>query len=180
MNSPAQKDYSKSSVNETQVKELLLQYPNASGYELCCIYNKTTDKKISRSAMFRALCRLGPRQPKEKDLFAEKFRLKVAQAYECGSNTQEEIAKLFNINTGTVAKYWQQYKKVNNIDTLTYGRSRKILVKEVQIKELVLQYPDATIEELRYIYNKTADKKINNKINNKIIFLFFEKNVFSS
>lgn len=62
----------KPAINEKQmwrIKELVLQQPDASLKELCSRYNRTRNKKIGVTIMFRAICSLGFRR-KKKSLYA--------------------------------------------------------------------------------------------------------------
>ena len=76
----------KPAINEGQlwrIKELVLQQPDASLKELCSRYNKTRNKKIGITIMFRAICNLGFRR-KKKSLYAaqqDKPEIKKTEKY---------------------------------------------------------------------------------------------------
>jgi transposase len=91
------------------------------------------------------------------------LRLRVIKACERGDGSKKEIAKAFDLGIRTVARYWKQYKERGSVLPAEYKRGAKPAVDEKQmlrIKELVLQWPDASLNELCRRYNKSRNKKI--------------------
>ena len=95
--------------------------------------------------------------------YSSDLRIRAIKAYENGSGSQKEIAKLFNLGVITFARYWKRYKETGGVSPLEYKRGRKPAVNEKQalrIRELVLRQPDASLSELCRSYNQARNKKI--------------------
>jgi len=100
------------------------------------------------------------------------LRLRVVKAYENSKKTQKEIAELFGLGIATFNRYWKQYKKTGDVAPSDYKRGRKPKVGEKQIlriKKLVLQQPDASLNELCQCYNRSRKEKIGTSIMSRAI-----------
>lgn len=99
--------------------------------------------------------------------YSTDLRSRVVNAYKKGNATQKEIAKLFGIGIATFNRYWKQYKETGDIIPAEYKRGRKPSINEKQmlrIKKLVLQKPDASINELCQSYNRGRNKQVGTTI----------------
>ena len=95
--------------------------------------------------------------------YSTDLRLRVINAYEKGKKTQKEIAELFGLGIATFNRYWKQYKETGDVTPAEYKRGRKAAVDKKQmfrIKELILQKPDASLNELCQRYNRARNEKI--------------------
>jgi transposase len=119
---------------------------------------------------------IGPHNRYEENMAAPyslDLRLRAVKAYESGDGSQREVARIFKLGIRTLARYWEQYQETGDIKPAEYKRGRKPAVDEKQmlrIKELVLQYPDASLNELCRHYNKARNKKIGISIMFRVIY----------
>lgn len=78
-------------------------------------------------------------------------RMRAIAAYEAGNGTQAEIAKFYGVNIATFQRWLQRYRETGRASPLPRGHNPAALseVQMVQLKQLVTEVPDATLEQLR-------------------------------
>ena len=80
------------------------------------------------------------------------LRERIIKAYDRGDGTRHQIAERYNVSLGMVKKLLQQRRRTGDITNRHRfsGRKPKITSKhQQQLKALVQQQPDITLEELR-------------------------------
>lgn len=80
------------------------------------------------------------------------LRERIVAAYDRGDGTREDIAARYNVSLGMVKKLLQQRRKTGDIGPRHHnsGAKPKITPKhEQQLRRLVRDRPDLTLEELR-------------------------------
>jgi len=61
----------------------------------------------------------------------------------------EDIAEQFSVSRSTVCSYLKQFRETGNITPTTYrpGRKQKLTPYETEVRQLVVDHPDATLAE---------------------------------
>lgn len=80
------------------------------------------------------------------------LRERIVAAYDRGVGTRQQVADRYNVSLGMVKKLLQQRRRTGDIGPRHHysGRKPKITVKhQRQLKRLVRDHPDMTLEELR-------------------------------
>ena len=80
------------------------------------------------------------------------IRERILKAYDKGGVNRQEVADRFDVSLGMVQKLLRQRKLLGNVAPLDYrcGGKVKITVEYQQrMKELLLEKPDLTLEELK-------------------------------
>ena len=80
------------------------------------------------------------------------LRERIVAAYDRGEGTRMEIAARYNVSLGMVKKLLQQRRRTGDIAARHHfsGAKPKLTpVYQKRVVELVTQYPDMTLEELR-------------------------------
>ena len=80
------------------------------------------------------------------------LRERIVAAYDRGDGTREQIADRYDVSLGMVKKLLQQRRRTGDIGPRHHhsGRKPKITAKhEKQLKRLIGERPDMTLEELR-------------------------------
>lgn len=80
------------------------------------------------------------------------LRKRIVDAYDRGDGTREQIAQRYDVSLGMVKKLLQQRARTGDIAARHQysGRKPKITAQhEKQLKQLVRDQPDMTLEELR-------------------------------
>ena len=80
------------------------------------------------------------------------LRKRIVAAYDRGDGTRLQIAERYNVSLGMVKKLLEQRRRTGDISPRHRysGRKPKITLKhQRQLKRLVRQHPDMTLEELR-------------------------------
>ena len=80
------------------------------------------------------------------------LRERIVAAYDRGEGTRQQIAERYNVSLGMVKKLLQQRRDTGDIGPRHYnsGAKPKITPKyQQQLKRLVRDQPDMTLEELR-------------------------------
>ena len=85
------------------------------------------------------------------------LRQRIVEAVDKQIGTIDEIASIFNVHSSYVYKLLRQRRETNDLAPLPHGggASAKLEAEErLVLAELMVQYPDATLEELRELIRK--------------------------
>jgi putative transposase len=85
------------------------------------------------------------------------LRQRIVEAVDKQIGTIDEIASIFNVHSSYVYKLLRQRRETGDLAPLLHGggASTKLEAKErLVLAELMAQYPDATLEELRELIRK--------------------------
>ncbi len=85
------------------------------------------------------------------------LRQRIVEAVDKQIGTIDEIASIFNVHSSYVYKLLRQRRETGDLASLPHGggASAKLEAKErLVLAELMAQYPDATLEELRELIRK--------------------------
>jgi transposase len=80
------------------------------------------------------------------------LRKRIVDAYDRGDGTREQIARRYEVSLGMVKKLLQQRARTGDIGARHANSGRRPTIKpqhERQLKRLVREQPDMTLEELR-------------------------------
>jgi len=80
------------------------------------------------------------------------LRERIVAAYDRGDGTRLQIAQRYDVSEGMVKKLLQQRRAIGNLSPKHGNSGRKPLITpkhEEQLRRLVKQQPDMTLEELR-------------------------------
>jgi len=80
------------------------------------------------------------------------LRERIVAAYDRGEGTREQIAARYDVSLGMVKKLLQQRRKTGDLGPRHHNSGRKALITpthEKQLRRLVRDHPDMTLEELR-------------------------------
>ena len=91
------------------------------------------------------------------------LRERIIKAYADGGDSQENIAKKYQIGRSTVVRYWKQYQEKGHIEPILEksGRPSRLNTKELKkIREIVKKQPDITLAELGKQYNGRSKKPV--------------------
>jgi transposase len=84
--------------------------------------------------------------------YSPDLRQKIVQAYDRGIGSQAYVAKTFGVSHSFVEKLLRRRRTLGTVAPLAHGGGRRrILDQQAQqeLREVVRQQPDATLEELR-------------------------------
>ena len=85
------------------------------------------------------------------------LRQRIVEAVDKQIGTIDEIASIFNVHSSYVYKLLRQRRETSDLAPLPHGggASAKLEAEErLVLVELMAQYPDATLEELRELIRK--------------------------
>ena len=85
------------------------------------------------------------------------LRQRIVEAVDKQIGTIDEIASIFNVHSSYIYKLLRQRRETGDLAPLPHGggASAKLGIEErLVLAELMAQYPDATLEELRELIRK--------------------------
>ncbi len=85
-------------------------------------------------------------------VYSMDLRQRVIEAYECGDDTQAELAERFGVSVSWVEKLVRQWRELGSISPKPHGGGRSAIVSGQALERLkvcVEENPGATLEELR-------------------------------
>ncbi len=85
-------------------------------------------------------------------VYSMDLRQRVIEAYECGDDTQAELAERFGVSVSWVEKLVRQWRELGSIAPKPHGGGRSAIVSGKALERLkvcVEEHPGATLEELR-------------------------------
>lgn len=91
------------------------------------------------------------------------LRTKIVIAYKNEEGSQTEIAERFNVGLSTVGRYWREYCRTGKIYITVHRHGPLPELSDDKLKrvrQLVLEHPDATLDELCKYYNKNRKIKV--------------------
>jgi transposase len=80
------------------------------------------------------------------------LRQKIVSAYELGVGSQRELAKTFGVSRPFVERLLRRHKTTGDIAPRPHGGGQRPRLDESALqvlRQLVTEYPDATLQELR-------------------------------
>lgn len=80
------------------------------------------------------------------------LRQRILKAYDRGDVTRDEVARRFEVSLGMVKKLLRQRSQIGTIEPLHHRSGRKPVILDThrrQIRELLRNHPDLTLEEIR-------------------------------
>lgn len=80
------------------------------------------------------------------------LRQRILKAYDRGDVTRDEVARRFEVSLGMVKKLLRQRSQIGTIEPLHHRSGRKPVILDThrrQIRELLTNHPDLTLEEIR-------------------------------
>jgi transposase len=80
------------------------------------------------------------------------LRQRILSAYDRGDVTRDEVARRFEVSLGMVKKLLRQRSQLGTIEPLHHRSGRKPIILDThrrQMRELLKQHPDLTLEEIR-------------------------------
>jgi len=80
------------------------------------------------------------------------LRKRILNAYDRGDVTRDEVARRFEVSLGMVKKLLRQRSQLGTIEPLHHRSGRKPTILDThrrQMRELIKQHPDLTLEEIR-------------------------------
>jgi transposase len=89
--------------------------------------------------------------------YSNDLRQRIVDAVQSGEHTIPEIAELFSVHQSFIYRLVQHLQEHGTLDPLPRGGGAVPLLKDEQLpilKELVEQYPDATLVELSELIQK--------------------------
>lgn len=95
--------------------------------------------------------------------YSPDLRIRVIKAYTNKEGTQEEIGNRFSVSRNTVYNWVKAYKETGKKEAKKYksGRKPKISGSNLLVfKEIVEEYPDATLDEYSEYFLKRTGIKV--------------------
>ena len=76
------------------------------------------------------------------------LRVRIVAAYEDGMSV-DELAEQFRVGRSTIYTYLNQFQETGNVAPKVYqpGRKKKLAPYEAEVRQLVADYPDATLAD---------------------------------
>lgn len=86
------------------------------------------------------------------EAYSQDLRNRVVQAWDAGTETQQQVATRFGVSTAWIRKLLKRRRETGSIDPLPRGRGPEPKISGQRLEKLrmlVEQDPDATLDELR-------------------------------
>ena len=97
--------------------------------------------------------------------YSNDLRRKIAEAYETGNYTQDEVAEMFGVSNATVRNFLRRKRQTGSTDALAHAGGRTSildLAERDRLRQIARENDDATLAELCQLIKKKFKKSLSN------------------